>query len=110
MPNVVLVFLQDQDEGFRVSNKLLLPDPAITRLESITGAYFVANNLQRDDLAKKLYEAQCEAEQKILHNFLKILKTATTSTSLMPYFAQGHVALLGKFHKISTWLFSFLNC
>jgi thiosulfate reductase cytochrome b subunit len=105
VPNVVLVFLQDEDEGFRVSNKLLLADPAVTRLESLTGAYFVANNLQRDELAKELYDASCSAEQKILHNFLKILKTATTATSLMPYFSQGHVALLGKFHKICAWFY-----
>lgn len=104
------MFLQDDDDGFRVSNKLLLADPAVTRLESITGAYFVANNLERDDLAKQLYKAQCEAEQKILHNFLKILKTATTQTSLMPYFSQGHVAMLGKFHKFCSWLFTFLEC
>lgn len=99
-----MILLEDHDDGFRVSNKLLPPDPDITRLDSVTGSYFVANNLRRDELAKKLYEASCEAEQKILGNFLKILKTASSTTSLEPYYPQGHQAMLGKLHKIEAVL------
>lgn len=99
-----MILLEDHDDGFTVSNKLLPPNPDITRLDSVTGSYFVANNLRRDELAKKLYEASCGAEQKILGNFLKILKSASSATSLEPYYPQGHKAMLGKLHKIEAML------
>ena len=99
-----MILLEDHDNGFTVSNKLLPPNPDITRLDAVTGSYFVANNLRRDELAKKLYEASCAAEQKILGNFLKILKSASSTTSLEPYYPQGHKAMLGKLHKIEDML------
>ena len=53
----------------------------------------IKNAFNSEQTAMELYNANCKTEIKTIRNLQNILKHATISTSLLPYFPRGYQAI-----------------
>ena len=90
---VVLILQNSQDQGAPINHNIALSQPHLTSFKTVASRWFVEANNRVDDLSQTFYEETCKLERQTIMNYQRILRMATSSTSLAPYFNEGFTAI-----------------
>ena len=91
---VVIIFRNTPDDkGVPINHNIALSQPHLTSFKTLASRWFIEANDSVDDLSKTLYEETCNLERTTIMNYQKILRMATSSTSLAPYFNDGYTTI-----------------
>ena len=90
---VVIILDRKGDEGVPINHNIALSQPQLTSFKTVASRWFVEANNAVDDLSKTFYEETCKLERATIMNFQRILRQATSSTSLAPFFNEGFTAI-----------------
>ena len=89
----VIVLDRKDDEPIPINHNIALSQPHLTAFKTVASRWFVEANNRVDDLSKTFYEETCKLERQSIMNFQRILRLATASTSLAPFFNEGYTAI-----------------
>ena len=89
----VIVLDRKDDEPIPINYNIALSQPHLTAFKTVASRWFVEANNRVDDLSKTFYEETCKLERQSIMNFQRILRLATASTSLAPFFNEGYTAI-----------------
>ena len=92
-PDISIIFLDRFDRPFDFAKDAELIRPHLTNAKTIATGMHIKNAFNSEQTAKELYDANCKAEIKTIRNLQNILRQATISTSLLPYFGKGYQAV-----------------
>ena len=90
---MVLILQNSQDQGAPINHNIALSQPHLTSFKTVASRWFVEANNRVDDLSQTFYEETCKLERQTIMNYQRILRMATSSTSLAPYFNEGFTAI-----------------
>ena len=93
--DVIILILRNthQDQGVPINHNITLSQPHLTSFKTVASRWFVEANNRVDDLSQTFYEETCTLERQTIMNYQRILRMATSSTSLAPYFNEGFTAI-----------------
>ena len=94
VPDTVVVFLDDLDDGFKVTRSSTLKDELFTSAQAVSNAYFVHTALTQSQITEKLYMNDCNIEKQSTHNFIRILRNSDRHQDLQPFFPEGYIAVV----------------
>ena len=92
--NIMVIVLKHGQEGIKTNETVGLSQPHLISYKSQVTAQFIHSNHRIDNMAEKMYKAQCATEIKTIRNFLRIA-SATIFPSLKPHFSDGYTAIKG---------------
>ena len=89
----VIILDKKSSEPIPINYNIALSQPHLTAFKTVASRWFVEANNRVDDLSQTFYEETCALERQSIMNFQRILRLATSSTSLAPFFGEGYTAL-----------------
>ena len=89
----VIILDRKGDQPIPINHNIALSQPHLTAFKTVASRWFVEANNRVDDLSKTFYEETCKLERQSIMNFQRILRLATASTSLAPFFNEGYTAI-----------------
>ena len=92
-PDVSVIFLDTFDRKHKFAEDADLIRPHLTNARAVATGMHIKTNENAHLTARQFYDAQCLTETKTIRNLQNILRTADLSTSLMPYFGRGYLAI-----------------
>ena len=90
---VILILGNSKDHGVPINHNIALSQSHLTSFKTVASRWFVEANNRVDDLSQTFYEETCKLERQTIMNYQRILRMATSSTSLAPYFNEGFTAI-----------------
>ena len=94
VPDTVVVFLTDLDDGFKATRSSTLKDELYTSAQAVSNAYFVHSSLTQSQNTEALYKNDCNIEKQSTHNFIRILGNSDRHQDLAPFFPEGYIAVV----------------
>ena len=92
-PDIQIIFLDAYDRPYDFATDVELTRPHLINAKTTATGMHIKNAFNGEETAMQLYSTNCKTEIKTIRNLQNILRHATISTSLEPYFGRGYQAI-----------------